>query len=159
MTEKQKEFLYLAVIKKLTYDEIQIKLGIDRSIFSPWWNELKEKREYLVQIRDLWHKKCPQIEFFDFKEWYESKERKCFYCNITEPEIEKLWEKYPDLTKRKRGKKLEIERLEPNLPYSITSNLVFSCYWCNNAKTDTFTKNEFSEIGKVIEQIWKKRLK
>lgn len=159
MEEKKLEFLYLSVIKKLTYGEIEEILGVERSVFSKWWYDLKNERKALTQIRDLWQKKCPQIQFDDFKDWYEKSERKCYYCQITESEINQLWDKYPDLTKRKRGKKLEIERLEPNLPYSVTSNLVFSCYWCNNAKTDTFTKEEFSDIGKVIQQIWKNRLK
>jgi hypothetical protein len=159
MEEKKRYFLYLSVIKKLTYNEIENVLEVKRSVFSKWWDELKEEREYLTRIRDLWQKKCPQIQFDEFKGWYESSKRRCFYCQITEEEINQLWDIYPNLTKRKRGKNLEIERLEPNLPYSITNNLVFSCYWCNNAKTDTFTKDEFSEIGKVIRQIWKKRLK
>lgn len=80
------------------------------------------------------------------------------FCEVTEDDLSKLWQNFPDLTKRNRGRKLEIERLEPNLPYNITSNLVFSCYWCNNAKTDTFTKDEFLKVGKVIENIWKERL-
>lgn len=159
MEEKKRLFLHLAVIKKLTYSEIEKIIGVKRSCFSKWWEELKEERVYLTRIRNLWQNKCPLILFYDFKEWYEAIERKCYYCHITEDEINQLWEKHPSLTKRNRGLSLEIERLEPDLPYSITSNLVFSCYWCNNAKTDTFTKEEFSEIGKVIERIWKNRLK
>jgi len=46
----------------------------------------------------------------------------------------------------------------PNLEYSIMKNLVYSCYWCNNAKTDTFKYEEFLEIGKEIEKVWNKRL-
>jgi hypothetical protein len=30
----------------------------------------------------------------------------------------------------------------------------FSCYLCNNAKTETFTEAEFAKIGKVIEAVW-----
>ncbi len=158
MTETQREFLRLAVIEKLKYDKIAEKLGLDREIFAPWWDELKTERESLVEIRDKWQTKCPELDFEKFKNWYENADKKCFYCKITEQEIQTLWEKYTDLTKRNRGRKLEIERLEPNQPYGVISNLVFSCYWCNNAKTDTFTKEEFIEIGKVIENIWKNRL-
>ncbi|KOH46766.1 hypothetical protein NC99_04170 [Sunxiuqinia dokdonensis] len=35
---------------------------------------------------------------------------------------------------------------------------MFSCYWCNNAKTDTFSSEEFKIIGKEIGKIWEKRL-
>jgi hypothetical protein len=159
MTDKQKEFLQLAVIDRLTYLEIEKRMGISRSEFAPWWDELKDERTYLTSIRDKWLKKCKEVDFKDFRNWHESTEKKCYYCQISESEIEQLWNKYPELTKRNRGRKLEIERLEPNLPYSEISNLVYSCYWCNNAKTDTFTKDEFLEVGKVIKGIWKNRLK
>ena len=159
MTNKQREFLHLAVIEKLKYNDIAEKLGLAREVFAQWWDELKTEREYLTKIRDKWQAKCPAIEFKEFMEWFENVDKKCFYCDITENEISELWEKFPNLTKRNRGKHLEIERLEPNKPYNITTNLVLSCYWCNNAKTDTFTKSEFIEIGKVIKKIWKERLK
>ncbi len=159
MTNKQKDFLQLAVIEKLTYDEISKKLDLNRNEFASWWDELKTEREQLTIIRDKWQTKCPELDFDQFREWYTNADKKCFYCDITEKEIKELWIKFPDLTKRRRGRKLEIERLEPNLPYKITSNLVFSCYWCNNAKTDTFTKDEFRIIGKAINNIWTNRLK
>ena len=121
--------------------------------------ELKTEREKLAKIRDKWKVKCPKIGFKIFKNWYENTERKCYYCQITENEIQVLWQKVPELTTRNRGKLLEIERLAPKEKYSNISNLTFSCYWCNNAKTDTFTKDEFLKIGFVIKEIWKDRLK
>ena len=158
MTDQQKDFLQLAVIDRLSYEEISEKLNIERSVFAPWWNELNSERSYLTSIRDKWLKKCPDIDFQFFREWYEHTFRKCHYCGLTEQEMSTLWEKYPNLTKRGRGRKLEIERLQPNLDYRNLTNLVFCCYWCNNAKTDTFTSDEFSEIGKVINKIWQDRL-
>lgn len=159
MTEQQKKFLQLAVIEGKKYDEIQDILGISRKEFAPWWNELKIEREAMANIRDKWKLKCPEIEFEAFRNWYTKASKNCYYCNISEYQIEKLWEIYPQLTKRNRGKSLEIERLKPNEKYSEINNLVFSCYWCNNAKTDTFTKDEFKKIGKVIQSIWQERLK
>jgi 5-methylcytosine-specific restriction endonuclease McrA len=53
---------------------------------------------------------------------------------------------------------LELERKKPNESYDNTDNLVLCCYWCNNAKTDEFTEEEFKEIGKVIGKIWQTRL-
>ena len=158
MTEQQEKFLRLAVIDQLNYDEIEKKLGIPRKIFAPWWNALKKEREYLSIIRKIWSDKCPEINYYIFKDWYENADRKCFYCGITESEINKLWKRYPKLTKRKRGKKLEIDRKEPNQSDTVVDNLVFSCYWCNNAKTDTFSSDEFKHIGKEINKIWEKRL-
>lgn len=158
MNEQQQKFLKLAVVNQLSYDEIEKVLDLSRQTFAPWWDEFKEEREYLASIRSIWNKKCSEIDFEEFKDWFENADRKCFYCGITEHMLSELWEKYPDLTKRNRGRKLEIDRKEPNKPYSMTENLVFSCYWCNNAKTDTFTESEFAKIGEVLKEIWKSRL-
>jgi 5-methylcytosine-specific restriction endonuclease McrA len=46
----------------------------------------------------------------------------------------------------------------PDLLYDETNNIVLACYWCNNAKTDTFTYEEFLRVGKVFAEIWKERL-
>jgi hypothetical protein len=158
MTELQEKFLYLAVIKKRKYDKIAEELKLDRKVFAPWWNELASERKILTEIRDKWQSKCNHLTFDDFKKWYNKTPKRCHYCKITENKLEKLWNKYPNLTKRKRGRKLEIERLKPSESYDNTLNLVFSCYWCNNAKTDTFNVDEFEDVGKVIEKIWQKRL-
>jgi hypothetical protein len=34
-----------------------------------------------------------------------------------------------------------------------------ACYWCNNAKTDEFTAEEFEHIGIAIGELFKERLK
>lgn len=82
----------------------------------------------------------------------------CHYCQITLDEIETLGEKKKLYKKSLRGWTLEIDRLNSNFEYS-PENCVMSCYWCNNAKTDEFTENEFLQIGKEISKIWKTRLK
>lgn len=158
MNEKQEKFLYLAVVKQKLYPEIAAELSVDRKTLSLWWEELKTKREELSAIAQLWRKKCKDIEFEDFHKWYKTTEKKCHYCHITPEGIDKLWKLDPNITKRNRGKNLEIDRKNPNLAYDDTENLVFSCYWCNNAKTDTFTDTEFLKIGKVIEEVWRERL-
>lgn len=161
MTEEQATFLELSVIRQLTYAQITEQTGIPRATLSKWWDDLKEEREDLSKIRQIWRQKCSTLDFWNFREWYTSADRKCHYCAITEAEIAKLIDKDRIITKRlnTRGKTLEIERLEPNKPYDDTDNLVFSCYWCNNAKTDEFTEQEFEPIGKHISNIWKSRLK
>ena len=81
----------------------------------------------------------------------------CYYCGITLKEIEKLGEQQKLRKKNLRGWVLEIDRLQPNYEY-FRENCVMSCYWCNNAKTDEFSENEFKQIGRVIGEIFKKRL-
>lgn len=162
MTDFELEYLKLAVIEQKRFDEICVILGIDRTEVSKYWGVLKDQREYLSGLRNIWKTKFENTEttecFWEFKKWYETSEKKCFYCGITEIQINELFQKKKIYTKRNRGKKLEIERLLPNEKYNNIENLVFSCYWCNNAKTDTFSSEEFKNIGKVIGEIWKKRL-
>ena len=162
MTELELKYLKLAVIEQKKFDEICIILGIERTEVSKFWGELKDQREYLSGLRNIWKTKFENTEttesFWEFKKWHETTEKKCYYCGITEIQINELFQKKKIYTKRNRGKKLEIERLLPNEPYNNIENLVFSCYWCNNAKTDTFSSEEFKIIGTVIGEIWKKRL-
>ncbi len=162
MTENQEKYLELVIIEQVNFNDVPLRLDIDRITVSRWWDELKKEREYLADLRKTWMSKFKNTEttnsFWDFKKWYEETERKCFYCNINEEKINELYTKYGELTKRSRGRKLEIDRKEPEEDYDNIDNLVLSCYWCNNAKTDTFTEAEFKIIGKEIEKIWNKRL-
>ncbi len=162
MTNEQERYLELAVIEQRKFDEIAEILKIDRKKVSILWGELKEPRENLSKLRQIWKSKFKDTSnvesFWKFKSWYENTEHKCFYCGITEKQINQLFEKGKIYTKRNRGKKLEIERLLPDEPYENIENLVFSCYWCNNAKTDEFSEQEFKAIGQEIARIWKKRL-
>lgn len=163
MTKKQEQYLKLAVIEQKSYEEISKILEIDRTFVSQWWDELKVQREYLSKLRKIWKGKFENTEttesFWEFKIWYEKTEKKCFYCHITQDQLNELHDKNKVYTKRNRGRILEIERLKPEEPYSNLENCVFSCYWCNNAKTDTFTTDEFKIVGEKIGEIWKKRLK
>jgi len=85
--------------------------------------------------------------------------RKCKYCGISESEIQKLISKGKIKTKRltTRGRTMEVDRIRPHETYK-ENNIVLSCYWCNNAKTDEFTFDEFKPIAKAIKKTWEKRL-
>ncbi len=82
----------------------------------------------------------------------------CEYCGITQDEVNKLFKKHKIYTKRNRGYSMEIDRKEPFKGYT-KDNIVSCCYWCNNAKSDEFSYEEFKEIAKSIRKIWEKRLK
>lgn len=161
MTELQKKFIDLAVVQLKKYDEISEILGVEKKELSVWWKELKEEREAIAKVKSIWLRKFKNTNFWTFYNWYISQERKCYYCNITEFEIKILLDKDHLHTKRlrTRGKSLEIERIKPEESYDNIENLTFCCYWCNNAKTDTFSENEFIEVGKVFSKIWQQRLK
>lgn len=81
----------------------------------------------------------------------------CEYCGITMEQINLLSEKDQLQTKRQRGYSMEIDQIDPYGFYT-NDNCVASCYWCNNAKTDEFDKDEFKEIAKGINSVWNKRL-
>lgn len=92
----------------------------------------------------------------DFKDFWKTKdERICGYCGIPEKCIEDL----SIQTKRfySRGKTMEVDKMEPNQGYT-KENIILSCYWCNNAKTDEFTLHEFKNIARGINKTWSKRL-
>ncbi len=93
----------------------------------------------------------------DFKDFIKSK-KDCEYCHITEDKIKILIDNH-QLNKKKdtRGWSLEIDRKKPNYEYT-KDNCVWCCYWCNNAKTDEFSYDEFMRIGRVIQSIWDERL-
>src|SRR5690349_5653112 len=99
-------------------------------------------------------------ELYKMSIWLLSQPRICVYCKLPESELKILHAQVGHINKRfpKRGKVLEIDRKKPDLPYSEISNLALACYWCNNAKTDTFSSDEFEQIGKTIQRIWENRL-
>lgn len=91
----------------------------------------------------------------DFSELLKQKE--CAYCQISVEEITQLANEKQLHKKNYRGWSLEIDRKNSNFEYT-KSNCVMACYWCNNAKTDEFTFEEFKVIGKEIRRVWEERL-
>lgn len=161
MTDQQKEFLNLCIVEQLSYKVICEKLGLPNSTLTSWYDELKEERLKIASLRTLWTRKKIKLPFSDFYKWYLTQEKKCFYCGITEAIIKELIDSGRLNTKRlsTRGKKLELDRKQPDLEYDSFQNLEFACYWCNNAKTDTFTEEEFLKVGIVFKEIWDQRIK
>jgi len=96
--------------------------------------------------------------FDEFKQWYTaqySNEPKCYYCQIPERLIEKI---YWEIRRTKRPPtriKLELERLDPFGNYN-KENVVLACFNCNNSKSDIMYHEEFIPIGKIIKKICKK---
>lgn len=85
---------------------------------------------------------------------------KCEYCETSLKEIRNLINNNKIRNKRSdtRGSSFELDRKEPNYEY-YKDNVVLSCYWCNNAKTDEFTYKEFKDIAKSIKTVWNNREK
>lgn len=85
--------------------------------------------------------------------------KKCSYCGISKEQIDTLGRSENLYNKRAdtRGYSLEVDRINPNMEYSL-NNICMSCYWCNNAKTDEFYANEFKEIARGINKVWNTRM-
>ena len=101
------------------------------------------------------------LKLDEFEKWYgvDSKDRQCEYCLIRESEIKDLINQGKIYTKRltTRGRTMEVDRKDPKGHYQI-NNLVMSCYWCNNAKTDEFSYAETIQKQLLSNWIWKARL-
>jgi 5-methylcytosine-specific restriction endonuclease McrA len=96
------------------------------------------------------------IDFEEFKNWYDSKEKKCHYCGLKEEECQEIVvtgilksNRFPQNgvlgRGQSRGMWLEIDRLLPKSNYSL-DNCVLCCYFCNNDKSDVFNANEYIEF-------------
>jgi 5-methylcytosine-specific restriction endonuclease McrA len=160
LNKSQRTFMDLAVIHQMKYTSIERMMHVERRQLKKWWEDLKDQREDLAKIRDIWYRKCKELDFWDFHKWYIESERKCFYCGISDDEIDTLINNKKIVTEKlvTRGKCLEIERRLPNLAHETVNNLIFTCFWCHNAKTDEFTDVEFRAIGKEIAGIWRQRM-
>ena len=169
-------FKYLIVEKTEVPDEINFTISkVDNDLFKAIFDDMKQVRLVNKEI-DKWVKtNKSRIDRFwtkyelifkkglslnQFKDFYhdDNYDRECEYCGIKESDIGKLREKGEIKTKRfySRGKKMEVDKINPNGDYT-EKNIVLSCYWCNNAKTDEFSYDEFVEIGQAIRKVWDKR--
>jgi len=122
-----------------------------------WYKNNKSSLEnYEKKFFTYFEKQLSKSEFE--KEYQESKQ--CHYCGILEDDIKRLIENSDIKTKRllTRGKSLEIDRIDPFGSYT-KDNIILSCYWCNNAKTDEFSYFEFKKfIAPKIQEVWEIRL-
>ena len=136
-------------VDKIIIDEIYIAM----------MNWKKEQKDSIDNLKNHYVKHT-FLNVFPFEEFIEfvRAKRECGYCHITEEEIQALIDAQQlNAKKDTRGLTLEIDRKKPNHEYTM-GNCVWCCYWCNNAKTDEFSYEEFKKIGEVIKSIWKDRI-
>ena len=98
------------------------------------------------------------LNFDDFKNWYDGREKVCFYCGLSEAESQKIVHngllvsvRFPLKGKLARGINrgywLEIDRKNPKGIYS-GDNCELACYFCNNDKSDVFSAEQYHEFIK-----------
>lgn len=160
LTGKERQVINLVHVEMKIYDEVAEILKIDRKEISKIDNELDSEWRPISKLVSKWKIKTKKVEgFWDFYHWHQTAHKKCHYCGITSEKIKIIIKN--GLTNKRaktRGETLELDRKKPDAPYSEIDNLTYACYWCNNAKTDTFTEDEFLIIGKAISTVWEVRL-
>jgi 5-methylcytosine-specific restriction endonuclease McrA len=126
------------------------------------YHDIQEKKSKLTtKLKEMTKDgELSNEKLYNLFQWFDATPAVCYYCSLPENALKELHNQLGHLNKRfpQRGKSLEIDRKQADLPYSNIENLVLACYWCNNAKTDTFTEEEFEQLGLVIKRIWEKRL-
>jgi hypothetical protein len=127
-------------MRKKTYSE-------EEKNASETYTRLKSKVDY--DLEQHWSRE-------DFIKWYVNKPQKCCYCQCTKEQLAKFYKLTNSKRYNTRGKTLEIERREDK-EYS-RDNCDFACYWCNNAKSDVFSSEEFNKIGEAIGSVIKEKI-
>jgi hypothetical protein len=165
------EFLERDVIKQEKYKDISETMKVSRRQLTEWAKELEIERKILANTRKIYKVKILNKtrsnaindsnlnHFLEFREFYEQPNKCCYYCGLTQDEIEILFRReLIEYTRGgRRGKSLEIDRKNSKKPYSMIVNLAWACYWCNNAKTDEFSEVEFKPIGELIGKTLRER--
>jgi len=77
----------------------------------------------------------------EFIAWYNSQEKICHYCGLTEKEAKK----YITFCSGRFGR-LTIDCKDNDLGYTV-GNLVLACYKCNITKNDMLTHDEMMYVG------------
>lgn len=137
--------------------EYEIKPGLTNDAIYKQIDKIKSENKPLIDtlnkdyIGIQFPVKFPKNEFKELLNYQE-----CAYCHITIADINQMANNKQLRKKNYRGWSLEVDRLDSNKEYS-KDNCVMACYWCNNAKTDEFTEDEFKKIGKEIRKIWETR--
>jgi hypothetical protein len=130
-----------------------------------WLSSLYNNKKYKKDKEDGFKK----VSKKEFLEWFNAEEynKGCCYCGTTHETSRKIFDFQTikkgriDATRgQKRMHRLELERINPIESYDNLKNLAWACHWCNNAKSNFFTKKEFhptisDAIKNVIDKISK----
>ena len=138
------------------------------------WKHLIIEQDVIEQttiINEVYNRICNRndnVEKQAIEDLLNQNPKQCYYCGIDIKTIKELndaaivnqtisWNHPSGLTKRQTRMTLEVDQKNPNGGY-VKNNIVWACSWCNNAKTDTFTEDEFKNIACGINIAWNDRL-
>lgn len=129
-----------------------------KSIYKGKRRKIERKTNKVGLIIETIKEGFESTTFEQFQDWFNILEfnRGCTYCQLTNEQSFLIYSaqrnglRIDGTRGGKRGRRLEIDRRNPNLPYDVLENLVWCCYWCNNAKSNFFSEEEFGPIGQAI---------
>lgn len=153
--------------KNMTIDEIkQIGNTIKTIVIKQLELNENEFKEFELENQDIqyvksrWNedRKKGFLTIKNFYNWYIKQDKFCCYCGIPETLLNDYFSK-PNLSKRKRGKKFEIERILTDKDKNVYSekNCSLACYVCNNAKSDLIYYKDFKHIALGTYNFWKSK--
>ena len=82
-------------------------------------------------------------DFESFYKWYVAQGDKCYYCDSSQKELDRLFDDEL-VSSKKFGATLHIERKHPDKGYNA-DNCVLACSLCNNAKSDMISAANFKQ--------------
>jgi 5-methylcytosine-specific restriction endonuclease McrA len=125
---------YLAELQigKDQFNQLQADFKKYNDLYSKYYNE---DRKELFEIPEK------------LLDWYEGQKESCNYCGVTQAELHDIVEsRGGKLTLNQKSKRskgtLEIEKKNPSLGYTF-SNVVLSCPFCNNAKSNLISEDDW----------------
>ena len=81
--------------------------------------------------------------------------RKCSYCGIDSPGLQKLGA--GNARTKRPYESIGVDRIDNSKPYTL-DNIVPCCGACNAIKGSILTDTEMREVGKVLSKLWAARI-
>ena len=167
--ELEKKFIEEYSFNQSKYSVIESKLNIDRYQIRKLYEKCKPEIGRIQKIRNKFTGQRRTDFDNDFKEfytWYQKQVEevaKCYYCDITQDELNILFREEKilplnDAIKRSSGS-LEIERRDSTSNSYRPENIVLACPLCNNAKSNLIDEESWKVLFKQpMKEYYKKLL-
>jgi len=151
---------YIKTDKKPTKPTAMKELSLSLADFKAYDEIIKSIQKVRVLHQSIKNRSGEKYKFNGFRNfynWYIKEEQACCYCGVTEQSLEAI-KKNGWGTKRRRGSKLEVERVDTNSNDYSENNCALACYFCNNHKSDVITKDDFSTYFKEPMKLYLEKL-
>ncbi|MDQ1267483.1 MAG: hypothetical protein QG560_126 [Campylobacterota bacterium] len=154
--ELEKKFVEEYSFNQNKYSVIENKLGINRHQVRELYEKCKPEIESIQKIRNKFtgqRRTDFNNDFKKFYTWYQKQVQevaKCYYCDITQDELNILFREEEilplnDAIKRSSGS-LEIERKDSTSNSYGSENIVLACPLCNNAKSNLIDEDSWKAL-------------